>query len=466
MNALSQPWWPSEPQPQGTFVNLMIAVCMLLFYSNALVIASRFHGLPSAIGYSLPLLLIAIGAWAILRQGHPVRLTSALPWLCLFLLAGSIGTMTARFPGLALLTLVEMVLEGVVLYLVVVNAVRSPRTLNFAVWAIIGAAAFMGAVVTHQLLTENYSSNYFGFGQVGDLLDQEEEDAGSRLAGAIGEVNRFAQVLAMALPLALVKVAVERGRLRWVAALAAAAMLAGCLATYSRGVIVGLIPVVIAAVLLGYVKLRHLALGGALLVAFVLSNADYRERVASLGKIAVSLVAADGIRNSDGAVRGRYASIAASGLVFLDNPVFGAGPGMNKYHYVDYARHVGGKVRYYPREAHSLVPQIAAEWGTVGLIGFLGAIGAVVLGLARKLRELRAAGDPNEHLPSALLLSLLAYGGTSVFLHLSYIRYFWLMLGLAAAAALLQASRSTSKSTAPSYIFSSTPQSSIARSPS
>ncbi len=421
---------------------LGISVAIALIYSNTPTVAVQFHGLPAALNYVAPAILAGVAALAIIRDHQLIRLTAAAPWIGLFMATGFIGALCARNPGAAIDELVSMLIEGVVLYLVVVNSVRTPQMLHAALWAIVGAATFMSLVVIVQYATGSFDQNYGGFGQLGSLIGEDSPDNEARLAGSIGEVNRFAQILAMALPVALVKArSSTTSSLRVCAGLGALAMLGGCAVTFSRGVLIGLVPVVLIALALGYLKARALLTGALVGTLLILAIPSYRERVASLAEVVVLAASSDGLRSSDGAVRGRFASVGASLLVFADHPIIGVGPGQNLMYYQQYSLRVGGKLRPYPREAHSLIPQLLADWGLLGFLGFAGAVVTVCAGLLTHTRRLRTAGNPDQHIPAALLMALVSYGGTSAFLHFSYVRYFWLMLGLAAAATMFNSGK-------------------------
>ena len=87
------------------------------------------------------------------------------------------------------------------------------------------------------------------------------------------------------------------------------------------------------------------------------------------------------------------------------------------------------------RFAHSLYLEIAAQNGIPGLICFL----AIVVVTLRELllaRRLCAARYPQlANMASGFFLAIVVYLSTGLFLHLTYARYFWLILALAAAAA-------------------------------
>jgi hypothetical protein len=69
----------------------------------------------------------------------------------------------------------------------------------------------------------------------------------------------------------------------------------------------------------------------------------------------------------------------------------------------------------------------------LGLATFLGMVGATMLYLVRSARQWRPHDPQRAMLASSFVFALVAYLTTAAFLHLSYQRYFWVLLGLANA---------------------------------
>ena len=87
------------------------------------------------------------------------------------------------------------------------------------------------------------------------------------------------------------------------------------------------------------------------------------------------------------------------------------------------------------REAHSLPIHIGAEHGALGL-GLFGAIFALTLrDLWRARRRLAKLRPDHARLVTGVMLAVVAFLTTSVFLHASFIRYQWFLLAVAAATA-------------------------------
>jgi O-antigen ligase len=240
-------------------------------------------------------------------------------------------------------------------------------------------------------------------------------------------------MMLMLVPLGLFWAVSARSQIPRVAAFAAAgAASVGVALTFSRGAAVGFFLVLAIMVVLGYIKpiqVFVVALGIALLlVAFP----QYGSRVGTI----VSTVTGDTASGSpDTAVLSRATEAITAVLVFADHPILGVGPGRFPSYYRLYADDVGILVKQRDREAHDLYLGILAEEGIVGFVVFMGILGITLRDLIRVRRRWLKTRPDIAAMATGLLLSIVTYMTTGLFLHLSYARYFWLMLALAGAAA-------------------------------
>jgi O-antigen ligase len=92
-------------------------------------------------------------------------------------------------------------------------------------------------------------------------------------------------------------------------------------------------------------------------------------------------------------------------------------------------------VRPNTREAHSLPLHVAAEHGLIGLAVFGGIFLVTMRDLLRARRRLRESRPDLSRLASGVFLGVVAFLGTAVFLHASFIRYQWFLLAVAASTA-------------------------------
>jgi len=142
--------------------------------------------------------------------------------------------------------------------------------------------------------------------------------------------------------------------------------------------------------------------------------------------------------DADGAIIGRATSNLAALNAFLDHPIVGVGPGQYFRRFSqDYGNDLGLRHFDSQRRAHSLYFETAADLGILGFSIFMAVIGATLVPLWRLRRRLRATRPDLANIAASFFLSVVAYLYTGVFLHLSYERYFWILLALAAVAAMV-----------------------------
>jgi O-antigen ligase len=212
--------------------------------------------------------------------------------------------------------------------------------------------------------------------------------------------------------------------------------------TYSRGSLVAL--AMCCVPMLIWVPRRRLVpallvagLAGVLATAFVLPS-DYVKRLSALTQV---FSAAQGHVPQDSALRGRLSEVTSAAMMFGDHPVVGIGYGNFEIHYPRYAQQLGLDARREERQAHSLYLEIAAETGIVGMLAFAALVVGTLAGAVRARRSLGESGDVDGyHLATGFAIALLGYLAGSIFLHLTYPRYFWLLIGIGLALHTLVAS--------------------------
>lgn len=416
---------------------------LFLIYSNLSVVAVKFHGLPFIMGAAVPLLLLIPLFDRLIIRREPIVFVDSLPWIALFLFIQFIGALFARFPEESLLVLLTFAIEGVGLFVLVTNLVRTQTMLRVAVWTLLAAGALIAVVPIYQQITNTHDNEYGGFGQTGErgfnVGDEaaEEEVRQKRAAGTIGEKNRYAQIMLMLVPLGLFCTAGERDRrLKWLALVGSLLIAAGAMLTFSRGAAVGFGLSFIIAVVLGYIDRRQAAAVVLGSVVLLLAFPQFIERLTSLHSLTDVLTGKlDANSEADGALTGRATEMGAAALVFVDHPILGVGPGMFKYYAIEYGQRIGLRNLVEHRQAHSLYLDVAAQHGILGLLALLAIVVVVLRGLARGRQQCETHHPYLARLSIAFTLVIIVYLMTGMFLHFAYVRYFWLMMGLAAATA-------------------------------
>jgi O-antigen ligase len=432
---------------------LMLAVAIVLrpdiatlttvaiLYSNAAVVAVRFHGVPFFVGAFVPLLLVVPLARDLVVRRLPIVAPPMLGWMVVLLLIYLLSALFSIDTTTSWDAVVIFLVEGFGLYFLLVNVIRTPEMLRLTTWVLLASGALVSIPAIHQVLTENYDFMYFGFAQADSAIRTgvttlTGEVLQPRMAGPIGETNRFAQVMLMLVPLGLFRVIGETSLgLRVLAGLMTVAVTLGVVLSFSRGGAVGLVALVAALVVLRMVRLRYVLVVLLVLAVIVVSFPQYFDRVTSLVAGFGSEAPASEVDNS---LLSRATESLAAALVMVDHPIIGVGPGMFPVFYEEYANVVGLLVRNdAERQAHNLYLGLGAEVGIPGLIVFL-IIGFLTMRMLLRARRASLVRRPDlERLATPYLLALFTYYVTGMFLHLSFGRFYWLMLAVAGAAAII-----------------------------
>src|SRR3990172_2241564 len=278
MGVLAIILWPDAAVP----------AVILVLYANVAVVAVKFHGVPPAVGMLAPApLLIPLIYWVVFRR-EPLILTATLPAIVLFLLVQLVSALGSQDPHLAVKVAKTSLLEGLAIYLVVTNVVRSSRLLRRTVWALLAAGAIMGGLSAFQQATGTLHKDYGGFAQVSQGQGFGVESGRGivrqrRLCGPIGEQNRYAQIMLMLLPLGLFSAVGQPSRGRKALALAATGLTAaGCTLAFSRGAAVGFVLMILVMAAMRCIKWKHVA-GIALATGLLLlAVPQYRVRLVSI----------------------------------------------------------------------------------------------------------------------------------------------------------------------------------------
>lgn len=420
--------------------NVAIYVVLFLVYINAPVIAMRYHGVPYVISAAIPAgLLVPIGYHLFVRRES--IFFPAITWLVVaFVVVQIVGTLLSPEPMTALDGVIVSLTEGVALFLLIVNAVRTPEALRGAVFALLAAGTFMGALGAHQYVTHSHQKNYGGFAQIVGKGFGVEQGHGTvtqhRATGPLGVENRYAQIMLMLIPLGLFRFWGEASfRWRAVALVTTGITGVGWALAFSRGSAVALVLTVGVMTLMGCVKVRQVILVGMAAAMLLVVVPEYRTRLATLDVLPGFISGkATPAKSPDGAITGRLTEMMAAAKVFVDHPVIGVGPGMFRYYSRIYAQKGGLKALEGTREAHCLYLALLAEFGVVGTGLFFGAVGLTMRDLyvlrRRCLRE-----DPHmAYLVTGFFLMIVVYLMTGIFAHFSFIRYFWTMMALSTVA--------------------------------
>jgi hypothetical protein len=425
------------------FAAFATSLALFLLYTNLPVVAIQRSMLPGAVSYVVPALLAAAVVHQTVIRRRALVLDRTLLGMTAFLAVLLLSSFAAEGQPMAVSRIGVFLGEGVLIYFLVRNAVRTLPEVRVAVVAILAAASLLAGLAMVQAVTGDYEQEFMGLAQRSlELSDGqpavpgEEIGLEDRARGPVDEPNRFAQILLVAAPLALVfGLNALRRRTALIAWACVGLLMAAVLLTYSRGALLTIVVLGVVAVPLRLVRpgrlIGALALGGLVTVALIpgLTN-----RVASIAGVAGLF--GESTVEPDGPIRGRTTEMLAALAAYNDHPVLGVGPGQYAaYHSVRYQALPEISIRDIPipRRAHSLYLEVAAETGTVGLVVFMAIPLLLLADLGRLRRSLFLRRPDLARLAAGFTLVLLAYLGTGVFLHLAFERYYWVMVALTAS---------------------------------
>ena len=431
-------------------------IFILILFTNSATIAVRFHGVPFIVGAVFPLLLMVPFMHYVVLRHEGIIFTKLMALLSLLLLVQIIGTMNAFDIKLAADGLFTFVIEGVVIYFLLVNAIRTRRTLVHAVQVVLVSTILLSVFPLYQQFSGDFKNNFGGYAQaegrgfsVGETLVSEQTQ--QRLAGAIGEKNRFAQIMMMMTLIAFAQIRYG-GPATWRAlAIGATVLAAGVtILPFSRGAAVGFVLLLIIGVMLQFILLRQLLSIAAVALVMMLLFPQYMARLTSLQTLASAVGTSETLTaGSDHATEGRLTEMLSALVVYGDHPIVGVGPGMYRYYSEDVGNQLGITRLSGTRQAHNLYLDIAASTGTLGFVTTMAIVVLTIVQLMR-VRKLWATDDPQlAGFATGFGLAILAYMTTGLFLHFAYIRYFWTVMGLAGATITVGMSLARNAATVP-----------------
>lgn len=421
----------------------IIPAVLFLVYSNTVAIAVQFHNVPFIIGALFPGLLLVPLARIVIVDREKIIVNRTLILMIAFLSIQAVGAMSASRPDLAMDKITTFMVEGIVLYFLILNTVRTPQILKLAVYAVVAAGVLMGAISFYQEITHTYDNNYWGYAQWGTSFGTGQSDllgdvVAPRLEGPIGDDNRYAQVMMMIAPLAFfLAIGKKDIKLKVLFLVATFFIIVGAFLTYSRGGLIALTAAIILMFFLKFIKLRYLAILIPFFLILPIAVPNFASRLSSLQNITLSgLVnnsADTGINSADSSVQSRATEMISSALMFADYPLFGVGPGNYAVHYQEYAPRAGFAVKLANRQPHTLYGGIAAEDGIFGISCLLLILAISLIEVFRARREWLSNNFMLASIATGLFLGVFVYMVTGIFLHLSFIRFLFLLLGLAGA---------------------------------
>ena len=424
---------------------------VFMLWANVAAAAVRFHHVPPIVAIASFLVLGLPLLYYLVVRREPLRVNRALGFMLFYVLvqfasAEFSQNITESFKSLSVFSL-----QGIALYFLVLNVVRTPVLLRRCLWAMVLAGVLLGSLSLVQRVTRTYGHDYAGFAvshlftdtdpTAPPAVDDPEDQAflalypSWRALGSIGDPNYYAQIMIVLIPIAFMRFWVVPGwRERTAAGLALSAILAGVVLSYSRGGTIALCAVLAGLVAFRYLRVRHV-LPAVVAVILILAITDpmFIRRVETLAGESGNPLGVDR------SILLRKTYLIAGWHIFLDHPLLGVGFGQAPKFIPRYGRMYGYVQPPPDAGAHNMYLEMLAETGIVGFMAFLLVVWAAVKPMFA-LRKYWARSHPEyAHTLASLLLGLLAFLVAGIFLHLSFTRYLYLLLGLCGAAVAIYA---------------------------
>jgi putative inorganic carbon (hco3(-)) transporter len=307
--------------------------------------------------------------------------------------------------------------------------IQKREVFRHVIWALILSGIFLGTISVYQYATGTFSNYYFGFA-ISSVLQIVGTTEGTRVGGPIGDANFFAQIMVVLIPLAINRMIFEKSTfLKLVAAYGVLVITLTVIFTFSRG---GLFGIMVALLVLGICHPPKVSqmVGLLILGVFILFLVprSYIDRIATITDV---FTGQSDIRNESSLSR-RASGMSSAWMMFVDHPVLGVGLKNYEAYYQQYSRKLGLDSSTGERASDSLFLELAAETGMIGILVF-GLILFYVfkyIGRARKIFGERGDKEYKE-MVGAFLAGFMGYLATAIFLPGAYMRYFWLLVGIA-----------------------------------
>jgi O-antigen ligase len=342
--------------PAAAIATPLVGLVIFTFFA----VTARWSNLFTEIGIFLAL-------FGLLLRPQDLSFPAPIRWATAFLVWASVTAVFAMSPEIAGDALTER-LKALVIFFVVVNALRTPQQLRFYMLLILVAFLIYPARGT----LKYYVAGETVFGRaIWNKIYANPNDLAA------------ITLLMLGLALAVATAKTLNNRLRWALRLYIPVLLVIILLTQSRGVFIGLLVGFGPAAFKQLRQRPAIALSAALALAVLIPAASWH-RFENMSK----LTSVETLSEADpvGSARQRFEILKVSWQIFESNPVLGVGIGCYNEANARFAPRLGKK------DAHNTYLGLAAEMGIPGLLLWLGLIGSV-LGFVRRRRRSLETND-------------------------------------------------------------------------
>lgn len=426
---------------------------VFVIYADLAAVAVRSHGVPKIAAVSFFALLLLPVAYYVMARGERLRVDTTLGLMLAYLGVQLASAMFARNLAESLRMIASFVTEGLAIYFLLLNAVRTPETLRRCLWAMLVAGVLLGSVSIVQNRTRRYDHDFGGLALTKSSTTQEESviavgddtannpDTRPRALGPIGDGNFYAQILVVLLPIAALRFWAERKRSsRWLGMATIVPILGAIALTFSRGAGLAAVFFCVMLLVLRYMKLRHMVIPVIVAMIVVAMTPEYSARLATLLKIR-----SPGMRAADASIQERSTIYQSGFQIFLDHPLLGVGIGQAPEYLPEYSNYIGHSRLNRKMGPHNMYLESLAETGVLGFAVLMAMAGVALRRLWQVRRYWKFRNPEYAHNATSLLLAIIVFLVTGLFLHLAYARYFWLLLALSGATYMVYRPEETSR---------------------
>ncbi|MCG7391576.1 O-antigen ligase family protein [Microvirga sp. ACRRW] len=400
----------------------------IIIYMNSSAVLADSHGI--RVFGDLVALMMAVTMGYHWLSGKKIDQVVIPAVVCAVYLATLAATaLYARSPDAVVARVVDSA-KICVVTLLLVSLISSMRQFHKMCVAIVLAATFLSLLTITQYLYTGYSKDFGGFA-LASIQHMSGQVDGWRPSGPLTDANFYAQILVIALPLALQIMVSGANRYYALSGMVASVLiLIALLLTFSRGGLLGAAVSLLVLVIINRRRItkKHMMIavlvGGVGLVAL---PSHYMDRF-NAGLNSLEQITSGGF-GRDPAVAGRASELLAALYVAERHPLLGVGYGefMSYYQEISIAR--GLMARGADRQTHSLYLEVLSERGVVGVLFFSVLITIAVTSILKTLSYLhKQRRIAAENAVGAWGAALAGYMATSIFLHEGYAQYSWLLM--------------------------------------
>jgi putative inorganic carbon (HCO3(-)) transporter len=351
--------------------------------------------------------LIIYGITQVMTEGNLTARPREVTLALLLGIAAILSIPLAIDPNEAWTTFSEHLVKAILIFIVIVNVVRTERRLKLLILLALAVSVYLSINAI-----QDYQAGLF---QVGKVENNNLRIAG-RIKGLFENSNDLAMHLVSMAPIAFVLAFAKRGVVGKIVYLTVAVlMVAAIVVTFSRGGFLGLLAISFVLVRkLGRNNRASATAGFALAVVLFLSFApgDYAGRILTIFDTAADITGSSSQRNQ---------VLQRSVLVALRYPLFGVGLG--NFHHKSY-QELG---------THNAYTQVGSEMGIAAMVIYM----MLLIAPLRRLRQIEreSHSQPKDrrfyYLAIGLQASLIGFMVSSFFGAVAYQWYLYYLVGYA-----------------------------------